>query len=341
MIMGIDISAYETAFTKVPDPAEFVIIKATEGRTWSNRYLVQQVTVARTAGKQIGWYHWLHKGNVAAQIAWFLKTIAPHLQPGDILVIDYEQCMPKNPDPTEADLIAAIAETQRLKPTHMVLAYMNLDWWRTRNKSKTKGDGLWLAHYTEADKPGADDWLIWQFKEKPDWNQAQFDSLAAMNAWALSKEPPPPTALRVGQRFRTTAADGLHARTGPALGDATATGRFVDKGYNVDIEKVEWSPLDRMWFARGDEFWYSADYLERVPPTEYLVDVNPGSVLRARSAPSANSKVLAERARGYVVRAERIVNDTSGAKGDDGKPRRWAVNQTGEHYAMEYLQKAS
>lgn len=348
MIKGIDISAYQKDFTKVPAGAEFVIIKATEGRTWTNRYLAQQVDVTRAAGKQLGFYHWLHKGNVVDQIDHLRETVAKYVQPGDLFDIDYERCLPKNPDPTEADMIAAVTETQRVFARHQVLTYMNLDWWRTRNRSKTKGDGLHLAHYgVGPGKAGTDEWLIHQYTAPDfndtveyDWNVARFDNLRAMQAWALGKEPVPAAPFKVGQRVTVATSAGLHARSGPELGDSTATGRYVAEGYDVDVEKLAWSPVDRMWFARGATYWYSCDYLKRVPPTEYLVDINPGSTLNARSGPSTQgTKVLAERARGYIVLAERTVPDADDAKNDYGKPRRWAVTQNGEHYATEYLQK--
>lgn len=250
MIKGIDISAYQPDFTRVPAGADFVIIKATEGRTWVNRYLVKQIAVARASGKQVGWYHWLHRGNVAAQIAHFLTTIAPHLRPGDLLCIDYERCLPNNPDPTEADLIAAVAETERLKPNHRVLSYMNLDWWRTRNKSKTKGDGLWLAHFgATPGKPGSDDWLLHQYTAPDydpdvnyDWNVARFGSLAEMKSWARGKAQvgynPPKLRERVlwrGRRACTCMIESIEKVVEPRL---KAAGVIK---YSIDIFQAAYS----------------------------------------------------------------------------------------------------
>lgn len=353
MIKGIDISAYQKGFTKVPAGAEFVIIKATEGRTWTSRELVTQITTARAAGKQVAWYHWLHRDNADAQVTHFLGTVQPHLQRGDAFVIDWEKQKKGVPNPTEANKDDAIRLVQQQKPRHRTLLYCNASWWRSSNKFC--GDGLMVAHYgVEPGQPKInEDWLIHQYTAPDfddtvdyDWNVARFDSLRAMQAWALGKEPVPAAPFKIGQRLRVNVATSLHARSGPGLGEDTETGRYVTPGYLVDVEAREWSPVDRTWFFRGATFWYGAGedgtYLQRVPPTEYLVDINPGSTLNARSGPSTSgTKVLAQRARGFVVHAERTVQDTSGAKGDDGRPRRWAVTETGEHYALEYLQKAS
>lgn len=262
MISGIDISAHDTAFSRVPDKADFVFIKATEGRTWTNRFLGQHVPIIRKSGAVPGFYHWLHKGNVAAQIDHFLEKADP--QPGDVLIPDWEKQNPGTPNPTRDDKNEALQLLARLMPDHQTLLYCNASWWNSSDKKA--GDGLWVAHYG-VDRPGiAEPWLIHQYQEKPDWNRAQFDSRADMWAWARSKEKisvkwPSCAPFKEGDKLKVSTPAGLRARTAPRIHESTLLIRngesvTVDQNYPITVRSMTFS--DGIWIVRSEEFYYAA-----------------------------------------------------------------------------------
>src|SRR5690606_34469530 len=119
----------------------------------------------------------------------------------EFLVCDWERQNPalESRDPSLSEVKSFISEVKRLRPKHKVLLYVNKDFWETRAKKKQLGDGLWLAWYTSAarveDYPG---WLIWQYKESPDYNKAKFGSAAEMKAWARGSKAaaPAPAAYK-------------------------------------------------------------------------------------------------------------------------------------------------
>ncbi len=72
---------------------DFIFYKATEGLTWESKTYPANVAQARSEGKPLGMYHFLHPGlDGAAQARFFLDFIRRHggLRDGDQLVADSE-----------------------------------------------------------------------------------------------------------------------------------------------------------------------------------------------------------------------------------------------------------
>ncbi|GAA2673926.1 hypothetical protein GCM10010400_40090 [Streptomyces aculeolatus] len=190
MIKGIDVSAYQSE-TYTTSGYDFVIVKATEGRTYINPKQAAQVARARAAGLVLGFYHFLWPGNIKAQAAYFVEKCAS--RPGDILACDWEHTS-SGPAATSAEKDAFMREVKRLRPDHRVILYCNVDFWVNRDTSSYDGDGLWIAQYNG--RPGDPSirakWLIHQYTSSPlDINVAQFASRAAMRAWAGGTSTPP------------------------------------------------------------------------------------------------------------------------------------------------------
>lgn len=92
MILGLDISHYQGTpnFAQVKAAGRsFVYIKATEGTGYVDPMFAANRKAAHSAGLVVGLYHFGRAGNVAAEVAFFLKTIGA-LQPGEFLVLDQE-----------------------------------------------------------------------------------------------------------------------------------------------------------------------------------------------------------------------------------------------------------
>ena len=93
---GIDIAGHQKGINLGVVPCDFVIIKATQGKTFVNPQFVNQITSALSLGKCVGVYHYAngvyHYANgvgVDAEINHFIDVIRPYLGKV-ILAIDWE-----------------------------------------------------------------------------------------------------------------------------------------------------------------------------------------------------------------------------------------------------------
>jgi hypothetical protein len=182
-IKGIDVSSYqpERYSTKGLD---FVIIKITEGTSYTNPKWVAQRKTARDAGLVTGFYHFVRPGSMKKQADYFLSKIK--LTPGDFLVLDWE-----DPGVSSDAKDEWLRYVQKQARGHKVLLYCNRDYWLNRDTSSFAADGLWVAQYNG--KPGKPSieapWLIHQYTSTPlDTNVARWPDRAAMRAWATGKQ---------------------------------------------------------------------------------------------------------------------------------------------------------
>jgi hypothetical protein len=190
MLHGVDVSPYQKGWTPGSNDA-FVFVKATEGRTWVSTTMRGQAKAARAKGLQVGFYHFLWPSNAKTQAAWFVTNTG--IQPGDLLVCDFENT--KGGHPSAADAAAFIAEVKRLKPDNKVGLYCNKSDWETRKP--TAGDFLWIATWGTTTAPTTSPaWSFWQYSDSPiDQNHAspRWATLAELKAWAGGQPPPTPT----------------------------------------------------------------------------------------------------------------------------------------------------
>lgn len=183
MLHGTDCSVYQSDWNP-PKGDSFVIIKSTEGTGYVNPAMASQAAKARKAGFQVGFYHFLHPGNIQAQADYFVAHTP--IQDGDLLVCDWEivnglgQAQSSGKD----QFLAAV---KAHRPNHMVGLYCNTDSWKNKEKSNNCGDFLWIATYGVSD-PGVNHaWKFWQYTSVPlDQNHGNFASLKALRKWANS-----------------------------------------------------------------------------------------------------------------------------------------------------------
>lgn len=182
-IQGIDVSAYQSS-TYNTSGASFVFIKATEGTFYVNPRQTAQTAHARAAKLVVGFYHFLHPGNVQAQAAYFVDKCAS--QPGDILACDWEPTTAGLA--SNADKDAFIKEVKRLRPDHRVLLYCDVARWTGVDKTSYAGDGLWIADPNHAaGHPNIKaPWLFQQYSSANDidHNIGNFASEAALATWS-------------------------------------------------------------------------------------------------------------------------------------------------------------
>lgn len=196
-IDGQDWASYQVSAPSTTG-LSFAFIKATEGTGYVNPKQSSQADTARKAGLVVGFYHFLHPGNVQAQAEYFVSKAVS--KEGDILVCDWEPT--SSGTPSNADKDAFIKAVQKLRPTHRVILYCDVARWTNVDKTSFCGDGLWIAdpNHPKGHPNIVHPWLIHQYSMAGgiDRDVANFATKAAMFTWAKGKlqstTPPPPPA---------------------------------------------------------------------------------------------------------------------------------------------------
>ena len=146
MIHGIDISSWQgnVDFHAIKDNADFVIIRATYGNGYKDAYFEKNRDGARAVGLSIGFYHYCYPqyNTPEAEADWFTKIVS--CQPGEILVLDFEEAYP-NPVNWCKKFLDKCTSNMGFKP----LIYLNLSTANSFDWSPIikANYGLWLAHY--------------------------------------------------------------------------------------------------------------------------------------------------------------------------------------------------
>ncbi len=86
---GIDISKWQPNIDLSVVPCDFVIVKATQGTSYSSSEFQKQISQANNLGKLIGVYHYASKGGAMAEADHFLQTVRDYIGRA-ILVLDWE-----------------------------------------------------------------------------------------------------------------------------------------------------------------------------------------------------------------------------------------------------------
>ena len=143
---GIDISAWQSGLDVAGVAADFVIIKATEGTTYTNSHCDTQYQAAVNSGKKVGVYHFADgTSSGAAEANYFYKNIKGYVGQA-ILVLDWEStAIPQGVAYAKEFLDTLQTLTGGVK----ALIYMSGSVTKAYNwTSVVNADyGLWVAYY--------------------------------------------------------------------------------------------------------------------------------------------------------------------------------------------------
>jgi GH25 family lysozyme M1 (1,4-beta-N-acetylmuramidase) len=89
MMNGIDVSGWQKGINLKEVPADFVIVKATQGTTFVNSDCDRAYQQAKEAGRLLGVYHYFSGGDPAAEAEFFVKNVKGYVGEA-ILVLDWE-----------------------------------------------------------------------------------------------------------------------------------------------------------------------------------------------------------------------------------------------------------
>lgn len=153
---GIDISAWQDGIDVAAVPADFVIMKATEGVTYTDRCCDAFYQAAKASGKQVGVYMYADGSGAIAEADYFVNAVQGYIGEA-VLILDWESGGNSafGNVAYAKQILDRIYERTGVKP----LIYMSgsvcreCDW-----SSVVAGDyGLWQAYYTTSGgyQPGA------------------------------------------------------------------------------------------------------------------------------------------------------------------------------------------
>ena len=142
---GIDVSAWQPGDIASKVPADFVIVKATEGTGYVNPQLGAQVAAAKRRGKLVGLYHFASARDTSdAEAAHFLKHARPHLDAGAVAVLDWEPAGLSHYTQWAEDWMRRVDhDTGRVTLVYMNLSVSRLGTWTSFGKAHP----LWVAFY--------------------------------------------------------------------------------------------------------------------------------------------------------------------------------------------------
>lgn len=162
---GIDISSWQEGIDLTAVPADFVIIKATEGTGYVNPDCDRAYQQAKQAGKLRGVYHYARGGDATAEADYFLANIEGYIKDA-ILCLDWESqnnalCGTGGPARTWiSNWCKRIMEKTGVKP--LIYASASL-----YSEVSGIGDyGLWIAQYADNSETG--------YQDTP-WNEGAYD----------------------------------------------------------------------------------------------------------------------------------------------------------------------
>jgi len=125
MMNGIDIAGHQKGINLAIVPCDFVLIKATQGKTFVNPEFSKQIIQALSLGKYVGVYHYANGAGVDVEADHFIDVVRPYLGKV-ILCVDWENNKKdgKNDNPMFAagnykyceQLLVAIEKKTGIKP---------------------------------------------------------------------------------------------------------------------------------------------------------------------------------------------------------------------------------
>lgn len=86
---GIDIASYQAGINAGGIAGDFVIVKTTEGTTYTNPYAREQLASAKSGGKKLGIYHFASGGDANAEAQYFVNSLGEYKGQA-VLVLDWE-----------------------------------------------------------------------------------------------------------------------------------------------------------------------------------------------------------------------------------------------------------
>ena len=149
---GIDVSNWQAGINLAAVPADFVIMKATQGTNYISPDCDRQYQQAKKAGRLLGVYHYVAGGNAIAEADYFVDNIKGYIGEA-ILVLDWEseQNGAWGNEAYLEQLVRRVIERTGVKP---LIYSMASRYAQVATVAKKLDCGLWIAQYASNDPTG-------------------------------------------------------------------------------------------------------------------------------------------------------------------------------------------
>jgi GH25 family lysozyme M1 (1,4-beta-N-acetylmuramidase) len=202
-IHGVDVAGYQPK-TFSTSGLSFVFVKTSEGTSYTNPFYKDQIATSRRGQSVTGHYHFLHAGNVSAQVAYFISRA--DVKPGELIVCDWEGLNGAWPSNSDKDTFLKALKAKF--PNNRVGLYTNLDGWKVHDHTSYCADFLWIADPGQAAPRIQHNWTFWQIGttdiggHKFDYDVANFETLSALRTWAQFPVETTPTPTVATPEYR-------------------------------------------------------------------------------------------------------------------------------------------
>ena len=143
---GIDISNWQAGINLSAVPADFVIVKATEGTTYVSPEADTQYQGAKSAGRLLGVYHFATGVDAVEEAKFFLSNVQGYLGEA-ILVLDWEAGVVTQGVGYAKDFLDYVYQQTGIRPLiYMSKSVVNSYDWSTVSANY----GLWVAQYADS-----------------------------------------------------------------------------------------------------------------------------------------------------------------------------------------------
>ncbi|MFC0266340.1 GH25 family lysozyme [Alloscardovia macacae] len=219
---GIDISNWQRGINLAAVPADFVVVKATQGTGYVSPAVREQADDALAAGKLLGFYHYASGGSALAEADYFVNTIRDYVGRA-LLALDFEMgenaAWSNQPNTWIKTFCDRVSATTGVKP----LVYIPAS---GLSRAQGIGDyGLWVAQYANMKPTG--------YQAAP-WNEGayacamrQYASTGQLNGYSGN--------LDLNKFYGDAAAWGKYANP---IGNATPATAPAPAPAAVDIEQL-------------------------------------------------------------------------------------------------------
>ncbi|MBJ7654846.1 GH25 family lysozyme [Weissella confusa] len=150
---GIDISNWQAGINLSAVPADFVIIKATEGTTYVSPEADTQYQGAKSTGRLLGVYHLATGAGAEAEAKFFLSNVQGYLGEA-VLFLDWEGAVVTQGVSYAKAFLDYVYQQTGIRP----LIYMSKSVTSSYDWSTVSANyGLWVAQYADSNPTGYQD----------------------------------------------------------------------------------------------------------------------------------------------------------------------------------------
>lgn len=152
---GIDVSSWQAGINIAAVPADFAIVKATQGTNYVSPVFRAQADATLNSGKLLGIYHYISGGNWQAEAEYFVNAVKDYVGRA-VLALDFESG--DNSAYGDTAYLQRCAQTvYNLTGVHPLLYGSQRDYGRLAQVSKATNCGLWIAQYPNYERTGYQD----------------------------------------------------------------------------------------------------------------------------------------------------------------------------------------